>query len=324
MRASSFLFSQKMAIVPARSRARVVRGALEAVDGDCGLMLTSWLSSFDTTHLRAASRACRKIFLRNCPVAFTKKYLFLEQAAPPDLPSRFSIIDRLLPSPIERPRANPYSPLRCWRLHLNNVARDLVGLRRSCPRLWQKLIKDRAFQLAAVAKDTDILNFVDPSFMSDRDVVLAAVARNGYALEFADPSLKRDRDVVLAAVAQNGFALDFADEGFKSDRDVVLAAIAQKGEALQCAAPSFMSDRDVVLAAVAQDGNALAYPDSRLRSDREIVLAAVTQNGDALEFADPSLKESDREIRSAAVAARERSRLQYLRATTKRSSGRRE
>ena len=187
---------------------------LEALDNDVALLVTSWLSSFVTTHLRAASCACRKSFSRNCAATTTttSDYLFLEQAAPPNLPGSWSLV--------EQPHLNPLSPLRCWRMN----AVHAVPLRISHPRLWRKLSNDRAVVLTAVAQAGHALKIADPSLCSDREVVLAAVAQNGYALKIADPSLKSDREIVLTAVAQVGYALQFADPSLKSDRACLACA----------------------------------------------------------------------------------------------------
>ena len=248
--------------------------AFQTLNSDLSLIITSWLSSYVTTHLRAASRACKMIFSRNCPSATTTNYVILEHVAVPWLRHRF-----------ELPRLNPHSPLRRWRIHLSEAA-IAATLRNNSPRLARMLFNDRAFVLAAVAKDGRALEYADERFKSDRDVVLAAVARNGYALAHADPSLKSDRDFVLAAVAKCGVALKYANDDLRSDRDVVLAAVAQTGLALQYADGDLRSDRDVVLAAVAKDGDALQYANYDLRSDRDVVLAAVAQNIHALTYAE--------------------------------------
>ena len=60
---------------PPQSKASKLCGAFQHLNSDLASMVTSWLSSFATTHLRAASRACQEIFSRNCPYATTTDYV---------------------------------------------------------------------------------------------------------------------------------------------------------------------------------------------------------------------------------------------------------
>ena len=92
--------------------------ALEKLEDEVALLVTSWLSSFATTQLRAGTRACRRLFLRNIAVA-TSDHLFLEQVVRPE---------GHCISLVEHPHFNRHSPLRCWRLRLHDVA-DVPGAR---------------------------------------------------------------------------------------------------------------------------------------------------------------------------------------------------
>ena len=237
---SKLLLKQEKDIM---SKKRLVKGStrLETdFNGDLASLLTSWLSSFATTHLRAASRACQTLFSRNSAVA-TTDYLFLEQVAPPDLPGLTSIVNEPQANPLTltltliEPQANPHSPLRCWRIALCHLC-----LATSFPDFFRNLFNERSFVLAAVTQDGRALTFAHNSLKSDRDVVLAAVTNYGYALEFVDESLQEDRDVVLAAVTQDGYALKFAHPSLKSDRDVVLVGPSRRMDA-HCILPTTAS-----------------------------------------------------------------------------------
>ena len=163
-------------------KGRICAEAFQNLESGVALIMTSWLSSFETTHLRAASRACKSRFTRNCAVA--AQYIFLEQVARPELACVV----------VEHPQANPNSPLKCWRIDLNEYS----SLQFSRPKLFSKLFKDRTFVLRAVRNDGPALAYADPSLRRDRDVVLAAIANDGSAYEYVDETLKKDPDILRA------------------------------------------------------------------------------------------------------------------------------
>jgi len=236
------------------------------------LWITSWLSSFATSSLRATARDSARLVRRHLPVA-TNDVMYFEGEGPdvPDLRMDEGM--------------NPYSPLRAWSLPLTSARRLLT-----CRELGLRLFRDRDFVLAVVAKDGRALSDVDESLKGDRDVVSTAVAQNGWVLEIADKTFQDDRSVVEAAVTQNGLALKYAHDRLKGDRNVVSKAVAQDGGALQYAHSSLRGDQSVVLSAVKQNGRLLEFADESLKQDRDVVLVAVAQNGNALQYVHGSLR----------------------------------
>ena len=186
---------------------------------EIALLVTSWLSSYSTTWLRAASRGCEEVFVRNVPGA-TVQWIYLEALDVPDLAKCE-----------ESPQLNPYSPLRCFRLNID----DTLSLRRS-KRYWDfadSLSEDRDYVLAALAIRPSNFLIARGTLTSDRDIVLAAV--NGYAqaIVVADERFRSDREIVLAAVRSDGFAIKYASEGLRRDREIILAAASQDPTLLQ-------------------------------------------------------------------------------------------
>ena len=260
---------------------------LVSLDENTANIVTAFFpSSSDTSSLRAASRGCKLLFERNCPVSGTIVYYESSE----DWSAFFK----------ERSKGNPNSSLRCWAFDdVDDVPFYNLDSRND---QWRRpMWSDRPFVRAVVAQRGEALEHASSCLRANRTVVLEAVKQMGLALLFADYSLKGDRDVVLAAVAQNGRALIFAEASLQGDRDVVLAAVAQDGTALNVAHESLKRDRDVVLAAVAQDGTALNFAHDSLKRDRGVVLTAIAQNGCALEFAHRSFR-SDHGVVLAAVA----------------------
>jgi len=258
-----------------------------ALGNDLVCIMTAFLTSGATTWLRACSRTCAGLFVRNCPGATTsEEAFFVEALESPLVSNRVPMYFRAEDVATEVPSQNIYSPLRCWRVSFGRVR---IFLSRSSPHATLFFRTNKDFLLAAVGQSPRAHSIIHRSLWSDREFVLAVVAKNGSALEFA-ADLKSDRDVVLAAVTQSGSALWFADESLKRDRDVVSAAVAQNGNAIYYADESLKRDRDVVLAAVSRCGYALQHAHDNLKADRDVVLAAVTQNGDALKYADESLR----------------------------------
>mmetsp|Transcript_4654 Transcript_4654/g.14537 ORF Transcript_4654/g.14537 Transcript_4654/m.14537 type:complete len:234 (+) Transcript_4654:40-741(+) len=174
---------------------------LETLDPNLALRTTSWLYSTATTKLRAASRTCKALFVRNSPVSREGFVFFelLETDDDSDL-SRLRVLLRV-------PKANPESPLLAWRL-LPLSRQTCNDIRMLAPRLWTC----REFVRAAVSQFGRSLRYADARLKSDRGIVLRAVARHVSAFQFAHEILKSDRDFVLAAVAQSGEARRQADE----------------------------------------------------------------------------------------------------------------
>ena len=264
---------------------------MEMVSEDVGLQVSSWLTSYATTELRAVSKGCRRIFKRNASPT-TLSGVTLEALTPP------------LSKCTEAPTWNPLSPLRAWRLELRDVPR-LIEFERliRCEgyrELGSRLLRDRTFVLAIMATRGAALKYTTSYLKRDRGVVMTAVGSYGLALGYAHDSFFDDREVVFKAVSQCGSAIKFAPR-FHRDLDVVFAAVRSSGLALFYAHGDLKRYKPLVLAAVENNGLALSYASPCLRRDPDVVLAAVRSNGKALEFADPVLTK-DSTIVAAAIS----------------------
>mmetsp|Transcript_2430 Transcript_2430/g.7241 ORF Transcript_2430/g.7241 Transcript_2430/m.7241 type:complete len:345 (+) Transcript_2430:151-1185(+) len=78
---------------------------------DLSFVLTSSLKSFETSNLRAASTACRRLYVRNAPPN-TVEFIYVESQTDPS--DAFSTVVS------EQPHSNLLSPLRCWRVELRS------------------------------------------------------------------------------------------------------------------------------------------------------------------------------------------------------------
>lgn len=103
----------------------------------------------------------------------------------------------------------------------------------------ERLKRDQAVVLAAVALDGDCLQFAHSSFWASADVVRAAVAQNGLSLNSASHALRSLKDICLLAIRQNGFALQFVGARASADLDLITAALAHTDDVLQFA-PAFL------------------------------------------------------------------------------------
>ena len=140
------------------------------LNADVGLVITSFVTSVETSKLRAASRGCKSLFRRNCPV--NGSFLYLEQPVMPTL-VHYSLAVRfedtlILPSGrnvevLEGEQKNFLSPLRCWKLD----PRWAGALTRSEAHreFAARLFRDRDFVLSAVQNGgTNVLEFADKNF----------------------------------------------------------------------------------------------------------------------------------------------------------------
>jgi len=201
--------------------------SVESVESDVAFTIAAFLWSVATSRLRAASRACKAVYVRNCACS-TDDVVVIET------------VDQPHPSFVELPHYNSESPLKSWGLPLSSAPDAL----RSCEA--GALRRNRGVVLATIAKHGAwYYQVADESLQDDRDVALAFVKRGGSALRFVPTKLKRDRDIVLAAVAQDGRALQHAVASLQRDRDVVLVAVAQNAWALEYADASFRRDEVV-------------------------------------------------------------------------------
>ena len=123
-----------------------------------------------------------------------------------------------------------------------------------------------------------------------KDTILAAVKKNSAVLDYASKEMKDDKEVVLAAVRNNGYALLYASLRLKGDKEVVLAAVRNHGWALDCAVGGLQNDKEVVLAAIRNNPHALDYASNRLINDIEIVNEAFKISSLSFYAASPSLK----------------------------------
>ena len=236
---------------------------MDNLNGDVGLMITSHLTSVETSKVRAASRGCASVFRRNCPV--NGAFLYLEQFAMPNL-VHYSLTVRFEKRSIvphgppeksqtnleacEQPRANFLSPYRCWKLDPRWAGALTRSEDPAHRRFAARLFKDREFVLSAIqAGVTDVLEFTDKTLRGDRDILLAAVTVDGMALEHASDAVKADRGVVFAAVQQDGWALKFANDIFRIDKPLVIAAVRQNPKTHLLADVSLRCDPDVRRAA---------------------------------------------------------------------------
>lgn len=270
---------------------------LETVDTNVGLILTSFLTSSQTSRLRAVSSRCRRLFRRNCPVKEVctdgKVVLFFEGTVALSSenificdPTNFFAFTKFFrrtmirrtteygsvqrvanccvaPSRFFREVAkrNTNSPLRCFEFRASDFV-DTINpeSRNRRSQLLFELIRDPEILLATMRRrNCTVLRYADESLKNDREFILAAVRRNGLALEHAAEHLKRDRQVVLAAVNKNGLAIEYAADELKRDHQVVLAAVKKNGLALQYAAEKLKKDRQVVSAAVRRNSRAIEY-----------------------------------------------------------------
>eukprot|EP00634_Sargassococcus_sp_CCMP2135_P006311 CAMPEP_0198660560 /NCGR_PEP_ID=MMETSP1467-20131203/37507_1 /TAXON_ID=1462469 /ORGANISM="unid. sp., Strain CCMP2135" /LENGTH=233 /DNA_ID=CAMNT_0044396967 /DNA_START=22 /DNA_END=721 /DNA_ORIENTATION=- len=151
------------------------------------LLLSSWLTSKQTTWLRAASRECSTRFIRNCPAGYKTErgvVAFVEQM---EQAQRAGVAFQ----PVSG--ANRHSPLRCFRV-------DALALARAAPESAMTLLRDRDIALATMSTNPLSLQYLPETLKDDRGVVLEAVTVNGMALEFASTNLRDDRDLVMAAI----------------------------------------------------------------------------------------------------------------------------
>ena len=279
------------------ARRREMASRFTDLDPALLLLLTSWLWSAETSNLRAASRECLALFLRNVP-APTREVFYRESVVEPP---GFRL-DRPEEGAEEGPHVNSLSPARCWPIPLSRVRSALlVGQSQGFANALQS-VRTLAFACAVVARDGFALHVAEERFERDGALVMAAVLTGElvFNLSAADARLKDNRHVVFAVVKENGTMLRFADDSLKCDKDVVLAAVKLNYSALHYADASMKSDKDVVLAAVKQDGSALQHADASLKRDKDVVLAAIKQSFWAREHADASLK-SDKDVVLAAV-----------------------
>ena len=268
-----------------------------AVSDELQELISSNLTSFETTLLRAASRSCRDSFTRHCLVstaaalAFERKEdLTLSPSADFEKKSwDFRVMNFRAEDFQQVQGRNRHSPLKCWILPLAKGV-FLQYFEDYC-KFGRLLLKHKAFAMTVVSRDGCALEFMDVSTQQDREIVLAAVTQSGAALQYTDEIFKRDTDVVLRAVNEYAEALMWADDKCKQDRDVVLTAVRKHGMAFVWADKKFRKDREIVLTATTTWGWALQHADASLQSDRDVVLAAVMQNGEALAFASKHLRE---------------------------------
>lgn len=68
---------------------------------------------------------------------------------------------------------------------------------------------NRAYALAAAAKDGLILDLLSENFRDDKEIVLADVTQNPQAFKDASKRLKNDKDIFLKACMQNNDAARF-------------------------------------------------------------------------------------------------------------------
>lgn len=197
------------------------RGSLvEALDRNLALVVTSFLRSPQTTLLRASSRRCRGLFVRNCR-ADNSTTMYVEEGTgvlvEPD--------DECL---AEIPKANVHSPLRCWTVLCAYTFLLQQRFRLGNAKFAEEetpALSDREFALAAVQHDGFALSFVHYRFKWDYEVCYEAVTRRGVALQYVDESLRSDPKLVLSAVTQRGIALQHADEKLRRNFRIVNTAV---------------------------------------------------------------------------------------------------
>ena len=225
------------------------------VNDDVALLMSAFLRSTSVSCLRACSRDCRSMFLRNCRERTSTQSLVIEALERPEL-THFSFAAsyanphcRVEVEVHEKETTNPLSPLRAFEIEWR-----WAGALSRCDDeptrcLVRRLFQDRDFVVDVVKHYGQVLEFAADAFQRDRDVVFNAVSSQGMALQWAHSQLRRDQGVVSAAVAADGWALQYADPTLKADKNVLLAAVSQNKKALMFADKSIRGDQDLRLRA---------------------------------------------------------------------------
>ena len=164
------------------------------------------------------------------------------------------------------------------------------------PGLW----KDKEFVLAAVKKNSLMLQYVDLQLRDDREIVLVAVRDNGMMLIHAGPLMQKDKEIVITAVLNNVSTSQQVSSEFWNDKDFVLAVVKQDGMALERADEELQSNIDIILAAITQNRSAFLVMNSKLKANRKMMLDIIKLNAWAFHCADPELR-NNREFILAAV-----------------------
>ena len=106
---------------------------LRKLDHDLLLLTTSWLTSRETTCLRATSQGSRQLVLRNIPLS-TADIAYCEAVTRPEV--KYCSVSL-------GPHFNRFSPLRCWQFTWADVDMQFA------PR---HLKRDKGFNLFVVAQ----------------------------------------------------------------------------------------------------------------------------------------------------------------------------
>jgi len=285
-----------------------------------GLIMTAFLTSVDTTWLRATGKWFEKSFTRHCPVE--RDYVCFERRED-------DACEMMAHCPVEgfdayRAReaqklikeisgANSHSPLKCFKV----LTIDCANVFKCLGTLGEALSKNS--ELACLTFTTmigrdargELLEYFAENVRNCPYVAMLAIENVGTAFSGVGESLKNDRDFRMAAVEISGGIIVSCIHDHNPnnlDHGLVLAAMTSEGAALERLEEmgvedrNRLVDRETMLAAVKQDGflaSACFRFDPNYSDDYEVMLAAVKENGQALSHASDRLKDDPRIVKAA-------------------------